>query len=187
MQTHQNVPSLSFKWPSDMTGKIDDRVKEIGRTQRHRYEGLTLPVLAIAVAEAARDGEVNEDVAGEVYAIYIQESTGQKPVPSEQSFRVNASKLRQIIRAKSPALLRKVAKLHGQVREKIRVRPLYPAMVDACRALYHTGKMPSDRQLLAIVSRVRRHPAGCERRTLSNINVPHAAFVECPSNGRSNW
>lgn len=133
---------------------IDQVVKKLGRLQRTRHENYPLPQLAMEVAEAAAAKEIDEDSADEVYGAYIQESTGQKPNPALMTFRVNSSKLRQIIKSKSPRLLQRVKKVHDSYRGK-NIRPLYPAMVDACRLHLETGRMPTDHQLERIVSRTR--------------------------------
>lgn len=133
---------------------FDDRIRRYGKQQRLRHELMAMPNLAIELAELAKAGEINEDDAEEIYATYIKESTGLKPIRANPSFRVNVSKLRQIIRCKSPALLKRVAKLHNDRRGE-RLRPLYHCMVDAARICHMSGKAPSERQLLMIVTRKR--------------------------------
>ncbi len=133
---------------------IEKRVRGIGRAQRSRHEYFTMPNLAMMVAEAAKAGEVDEDSASEIYETYIKESTGLKPIRANPSFRTNCSKLRQIIRAKSPTLLKRVAKIHEANRGE-RIRPLYPAMVDVCRLAQSQTKSPTDAQILKIVRQKR--------------------------------
>jgi hypothetical protein len=80
---------------------------------------------------------------------------------SDNSVRVNASKLRQIIRAADPELLRKVAAIHEQMQKREPVRPLYHAMVDVCRHRLETGRRKvSDATIRRILKRPAKHENG---------------------------
>ena len=113
-----------------------------------------MPKLAYAVAQAAERGEVDETDATELYTTYYSH-TGQAArhvEPTAPTIRVQASKLRQIIKAADTGLLDKVIEAHRQVIDR---KPLYPAMVDAARLQVTSGKPLSDRRIKEIVRRPR--------------------------------
>ncbi len=98
----------------------------------------TLPRLALAAAAAAKAGQIDEDDAAGIYEEYIKRSQGLNHVEhSSNTIKANVSKLRQIIKCSmngydAPHLLRRVEVIHAKAR--VPVKPLYSAMVDACRA-----------------------------------------------------
>jgi hypothetical protein len=130
---------------------IENLAEHFGRLQRDRQ---TLPQFAIEIAKLAKSGEIDTDDAMDIYIAYFKVSSGlRKPLPTDTGVKVNASKLRQIIKAASPTLLGRVMKLYAKAERDN--RPLYPCMVDACRLYNLHNKMPTDAQLKAIVARRR--------------------------------
>lgn len=115
-----------------MTSDIYDTLSEIGERERQSRE--TLATLALAVATAAKARKISPDDANELYATYYAASRGvaaKRLDMTDATFKVNASKLRTIIRAADPDLLKRVAAIYEQANV---TRPtLYGAMVDACR------------------------------------------------------
>jgi hypothetical protein len=113
--------------------KLTARLRVLGNAQRHLH---VLPKMAVLVATAAKNREVSPEDTLEIYTAYYKAASPLKTIdPYSAAVRVNVSKLRQIIKARDPELLRKVMverdKLMLQGKD---VKPLYHAMVDVCRA-----------------------------------------------------
>ena len=122
-------------------------MRNFGQRQRH-----TLPQVAITIAERAKSGDVDTDDTMDLYLEYYCASAGvSKADATSPTVRVNASKLRQIIKAADPALLREVSRLYEEMRHKVATKPLYHAMVDACRYKLEAGKTPSEATLRKIL------------------------------------
>jgi hypothetical protein len=125
--------------------KLAKALRVFGRRQNARH---ILPLLAMEVARAAQRGEVSADNAIEVYIdYYMVASGGRKIDPYDAGIQANASKLRQIIKAKSPGLLSRVTAAHQKLSARGDARPLYHAMVACCRAQLARGKELSDAQV----------------------------------------
>jgi hypothetical protein len=98
-----------------------------------------LPDLAMEVARAAAEGEINADDAKDIYATYRKAAgTG---VENPLSFKAQVSKLRQIVRLASEyrtglALLDETLAIHGELNktEPNALKPAYAAMVDVARS-----------------------------------------------------
>lgn len=128
-----------------------ERLRQFGRQQKRMN---ILPMVALTLAEAAKCGEIDADDAQELYLEYYKNSTGiKKPDVGSSSFRVNTSKLRQIIKAKDPALLRRVIKIHAQVSHERPTRQLYGLMVLVCRKKLNTGRAPPDEEIKKLAQR----------------------------------
>jgi len=97
------------------------------RTGRH-----LLADVALDLAHSAAHHEIDESDAMRCYLVYLKASTGAKADPADRSVRVNASKMRQIIKAADPELLQRVMSFSDRIPFGRR-RSMYAAMVDACR------------------------------------------------------
>lgn len=109
---------------------------------------------AIDIAHSAARGEIDETDADRLYTIYYQAAKGVKITTDnkcEAGFRVNTSKMRQIIKAANPELLVRVMKASDRV-PMGRRKPLYAAMVDACRSQL-AGRKITAALMLKLVSR----------------------------------
>lgn len=111
--------------------KLTDKLRALGALQGARY---VLPKLAMEVARAAKRRELSPEDALEVYVDYYKASSHLKTIdPYDNGVKANVSKLRQIIKAADPELLERVTRVHAKVGEREQVKPLYQAMVAACR------------------------------------------------------
>jgi hypothetical protein len=126
---------------------LTTKVRGLGLAQRDC--GKIMGQLALEVAHAAKRKEIDPDDAADLYSLYYQTASGVKPNPAERSFRVNASKLRQIIKAADPELLKKVIKIQETLPDSER-RPLYESIVAACRARCQHKRI-SEKQLLQLI------------------------------------
>lgn len=131
------------------------RVTRIGLKQSQRY---CLPLLAMELATASSKRQITVDDANDYYLAYFAASVGPRLAKAlakqGNGVKVNASKLRQIIRAADPVLLRQVTAEHTKAARKGEpTQPLYHAMVMACRHKNTTGKRPTGRALQNIVRR----------------------------------
>jgi hypothetical protein len=111
--------------------KLYETLQEHGRAQRQCRK--IMAQVAIDVARASKRGEVDEDDAADLYATYYRASTGARALKGSDGIKVNASKLRQIIKAADPDLLERVMAMAERVPEGTRAST-YAAMVNACRA-----------------------------------------------------
>jgi polyhydroxyalkanoate synthesis regulator phasin len=111
----------------------------------------SLSDLAVATAEAASKGKLDEDDAQGIYEEYIR-ATDPDHQPTDNSIRGNVSKLRQIIKVASNDrevldLFRRVRAMHDKLKTHTRTAPLYTAYVDAARLAHQRGAQPTDAQL----------------------------------------
>jgi hypothetical protein len=105
----------------------------------------TLPEMATDLAERAKAGEIDPEDAMDLYLEYYRASMGVfKADPTLNTARANASKLRQVIKAADPDLLRRVSDIYDQMHHKVPCRPLYHGMVDVCRHRLDTKGHISD-------------------------------------------
>jgi hypothetical protein len=130
---------------------IFKRLTELGASQR-RAE--FLPQVALEVAQAAKQGVINADDARDIYMAYYMALPRHRP-PSPDSIKANASKIRQLIKCKDPALLRRVIRMHRSVGQHHKVKPLYHVMVDACRLKGELQRAPTETQLTRLIRRPR--------------------------------
>jgi hypothetical protein len=122
------------------TSKLTLKLRRLGMAQGARH---VLPVLAMELARAADEGRVKPDDALEVYVDYFKAASRLKTIdPYDNGVKANVSKLRQIIKAHDPRLLARVTKAHDKAARKSRVKPLYHAMVAACRYANANGRVP---------------------------------------------
>jgi hypothetical protein len=139
-----------------MSNTLLKQVGELGAMQRHDV----LPSLALVIAQAASDGALTEDDANDVYAAYIKNAMRVSKVDyATSTFRVNASKMRQVIKlgaAGGVPLLRRVTRLHEHLSRKQDVRPLYHAMVDAAREQLSTTRALTDTDLAKLIGRKKK-------------------------------
>lgn len=133
-----------------MSRSVTSKVTELAKLQRARGAGMgILATLALELAEAAKSGEVNADDAMDLYLHYARTATGIKTLQaSDPTIKVNASKLRQIIKARDPALLQRVIAMNNTV---VGGR-LYATMVNVCRLRLTTGRKPSDAQIKRLLT-----------------------------------
>jgi hypothetical protein len=115
--------------------EVLDVAKELGTVAARARTAL--PELAMAVAENARAGLVEEEDANEIYAEYARHAHGAVD-PRSGTFRANASKLRTIIRCASEHrntlnILDSLEKMHAKESKLHQTKPLYETMVWACR------------------------------------------------------
>ena len=136
--------------PGTMMPKLTDRLRLLGERQRSTQ---WLPRVALEVAEAAKKGEIDETDATSLYMAYFRASTGThlNGAAASAGIRVNASKLRQVIKCADPVLMRRVVKMWNKAGGK--VRPLYPVMVDVARLAARLNERPSDRQIKALIKK----------------------------------
>lgn len=111
----------------------------------------SLSDLAIASAEAAAKGRLDEDDAQGIYEEYIKACEPEHE-PTEGSLKGNVSKLRQIIKAAAAGpeimtLFERVRTTHEKLKKTTRTVPLYSAYVDAARIQAQRGVPPSDAQI----------------------------------------
>lgn len=111
----------------------------------------SLSDLAVATAEAAVKGKLDEDDAQGIYEEYIK-ATEPEHVPTDNAIRANVSKLRQIIKVAANDrevldLFERVRQMHGKLKTHTRTVPLYTAYVDAARLAHQRGAQPTDAQL----------------------------------------
>ena len=105
-----------------------------------------LPTLALAAAQGAARSVVDEHDASDIYAAYSER-------PVSRSYRVQASKLRQVIRAANPKLVMRVWTMHNVHRKhEPRGVQLYETMVNACR-LYLTTRRCTRDDIAELLSR----------------------------------
>lgn len=130
-----------------MMTSLKPLMRRYGQTQRH-----TLPQVAIDIAQRAQNGEIDVEDTNDLYLEYYRASQGVTSAdPTSQAMRVNASKLRQIIKTADPELLREVSEQFDTMRHRVKVRPLYHAMVDVCRYKLETGRHPSKHTIARIL------------------------------------
>ena len=118
-----------------------------------RKRAEVLPVFALELAKAAKRKEITADDAEELYLAYFKASTGLKLKASDGSMRANTSKLRQIIRAADPELLKRVERIRSQAARYGPVRPLYALMVWACGVKNARGRPPPESEIRLRASR----------------------------------
>jgi len=112
-----------------------------------------MPQLAVAAATAAKRGEIQAEQANELFHTYKTKG-GKVWVDTETtSYRVQCSKLRQIIKAKDPALLDEVTKVYQTLGPSERKGSLYDAMVEASRFLVTRGTRPGARNLRQLIKK----------------------------------
>lgn len=115
--------------------RLGPKLRRLGALQGTRH---VLPLLAMEVAQAAQNHEVSPEDALEVYVDYFKASSRLKTIdPYDKGVQANVSKLRQIIKAADPDLLRRVTRIRDKLSAKYEVRPLYQAIVLACRLKNH--------------------------------------------------
>jgi hypothetical protein len=114
-----------------------------------------LPTLAIEVAKAARKGTIKPDNALDVYLDYYRASSRLKTIdPYDNGIKANVSKLRQIILCADPELLERVTNLHEKALNAGHyVKPLYHAMVLACRAYNARPHKLTNGEIIKIIRR----------------------------------
>jgi hypothetical protein len=125
--------------------RLDDDIAALGANRTNSI----LPTLALRLAEEAKAGNVEADQANNLFERYYTAGGKLKIDTHTSSFRVQASKLRTIIKAKDPVLLKQVADIHGK--SDGNRRSLYDAMVAASRWLVTRGTRPSARTLKEMV------------------------------------
>lgn len=130
---------------------LDDEIAELGMNRTN----VVLPTLAHRVATAAAAGDIDEDSANEIFERYYTGGGKYQVDKHTTSFRVQCSKLRQIIKAKDPVLLREVTRVHNEVEPGGRKRSLYDTMVEASRFLVTRGTRPSARTIRQWVEKKR--------------------------------
>jgi hypothetical protein len=118
--------------------------------------------LAVGVARATIDGEAEPDDALDLYLAYFDASIKRSPAQTPSSLRVQASKLRQVMKLaeRHPktalALLEKVTDLHAELLGTTRVKSLFAAMVDVARAQLMITKPLTERELRALIAQPKR-------------------------------
>jgi len=126
-------------------------LRKLGVLQGQRH---VLPILALKVAKAAKARHIDESSALDVYVDYFKASSRLKTIdPYDNGVKANVSKLRQIIKARDPDLLERVMKAHSRLTLEGKVKPLYAAMVAACRAK-NAGKDVSSKAAVARIVRL---------------------------------
>jgi hypothetical protein len=133
--------------------RLTAKLKALGSA---RAASNVLPQLALEVAKAAARGAINEGHVNEIYLDYFQATKpGEKIDPYSGAVKANASKLRQIVKAADPELLARVTAVHHKIchKQPRTCRPLYAAMVLACRIKISKGRRVSDAELARIVKR----------------------------------
>jgi hypothetical protein len=117
----------------------------------------TLPDLALTLAGAAKQGAIDEGDVMDLYLAYMQASHPRRKLAhSDPPVKANASKLRQIVKAQDPELLKRVTEVHQRlVSHETPCKALYACMVDACRAalLRPLGKPLSERAIVKLCKR----------------------------------
>jgi hypothetical protein len=91
------------------------------------------------VAKDARATNINEDDANSIYAKYALHSLGEQPEPTSNTFKANASKLRQIIKCArehrdTVPMLEGIKHTHARAKKLTNVSAAYEEMVKACRS-----------------------------------------------------
>ena len=115
-----------------------------------------LPKMAVELAKAAKRGVIDEGDAMELYKRYFAASARTSARALDQrapNIKVNASKLRQIIKAADPELLARVTHIRERLRFEKSCRSLYSCMVDACRMQLVIGRKLTDAQIKGLIPR----------------------------------
>jgi len=99
-----------------------------------------LPRLALEAAHAVASGRASANDDDKVYVAYLDSVMVRARTQSPGSRKVQVSKLRQIMLlakerpTQAPRLLQRVDKVHRELSQEMRVKPLFAAMVDVARA-----------------------------------------------------
>jgi hypothetical protein len=133
------------------------RAKQYGLQQKESNS--ILARLALDAATCAREGHIDTSDVWDVYAAYLNGVTGAtNPDGSEQSNKVQASKLRQIVKLaeENPSamvLLLKVIDIYNTTNEG-NYKPLYMSMCDVAREQRKHGRRAlTDGQITATMTR----------------------------------
>jgi len=121
-----------------------------------------LPRLAIEAAHAVASGHASAKDANKVYIAYFDSVMVRSRAQSPSSRKVQVSKLRQIMLlaeerpTQAPKLLQRVEKMHRELSQDMRVKPLFAAMVYVAREQRNTRQQLTASELRA---RIVKQPA----------------------------
>lgn len=140
-----------------MASDIFNKARDFGHQMLGRRA--VLPLFALEVARAARAGEIDKGNANELYFQYQSVvKRGEKVEIAKSGPRVQASKLRQIIKLATSAkvhdpvaFLESVLELHFDLSRKEKVKPAYVAMVEVARLQMLSSRQLSKEQIKQII------------------------------------
>jgi hypothetical protein len=123
--------------------------KNLGIEERQRID--PLPRLALMVAQASADRQINIDDADDLYASYLGVPTEKARALNPTSFRANASKLRRVIEAADAELVERAIKIRQRLAREIEGFPAYQLIVAACRLRIKQGRRVTNADLERLI------------------------------------
>jgi hypothetical protein len=123
--------------------------KNLGIEERQRID--PLPRLALMVAQASADRQINIDDADDLYASYLGVPTERARALNPTSFRANASKLRRVIEAADAELVERAIKIRQRLAREIEGFPAYQLIVAACRLRIKQGRRVTNADLERLI------------------------------------